>query len=384
MERIKELTGLQEVSSLHPEHNSDLNRLTGALAQAMSSQPDFLVSPLAVLTGLLMLEEGCSANGAEIFKSLFLDDQDLLKDEMRSMLKSLSRGILKTTSHCTNALWLAEKTEIRKSYLKAVSRYFNAQLFTAPGGQKRTVEAINRWLRLGSGLEMNEFDGVMLEAEDRGVLLNTFSYHGAWKARFNRKNTVMRPFHIDEDEYVNVMFMNEEAAMLHVANEQCEGIVREFDDDSTVFVALKPKSGIAGLLESLNNDSLMELFDSAAIRTIELLLPKLEIQKQLDLGDFYAHCGLEELLDNVQFDSIGEGVRVNKVVHRASLVLDESGGDDRQQQEIFRRAVPHLRGPAMEMCFDSPFVFLIYDVSLKAVLLMGVVTDPGSAALKKS
>ena len=153
----------------------------------------------------------------------------------------------------------------------------------------------------------------------------------------------------DDMEIVALNYTNSDFRMLFILPEKCVKNIR---------------------LEDLD----FETLDSKLTSTeLSLKLPKFKIEFEAELVKTFVALGVKEIFGAANFQEMidSEGVRVDSILHKAVVEVQEEGAEAAAATVVIT-----ARSPSKITEFDRPFLFIIQDVNHKIPLFMGRIVDP--------
>ncbi|XP_034722115.1 serpin A3-5-like, partial [Etheostoma cragini] len=109
-----------------------------------------------------------------------------------------------------------------------------------------------------------------------------------------------------------------------------------------------------------------------------LYIPKFSIKTSYTLNAVLSDMGMTDMFGGADFGGISEarGLSVSKVVHKATLDVDETGATAAAATGVgIERLVPvPVLVPVLK--FNRPFLVLIADSNTEEILFMGKILNP--------
>ena len=154
---------------------------------------------------------------------------------------------------------------------------------------------------------------------------------------------------------------------------------------------LVPDPGQLGAVEAqLTPDLLTTVVATQALRTVQLALPRWNVESSVAAGPALAAAGMPSAFDPGTADfsamvepdtSVGSPLFLATVQHEAGLAIDEGGSDPGAATSVASVAGTQTptAGP-VALPVDRPFLFFVRDVATGAVVFQGRVVDPSAGA----
>jgi serpin B len=155
---------------------------------------------------------------------------------------------------------------------------------------------------------------------------------------------------------------------------------------SMVFVLPQAAHGLAALEASLTHDRLEALVASLGLDTVEVSLPRFEVDPagSLSVGRLLQDMGMREAFDPERADFTGIAVparpedrlAIGAVFHKAFVKVDEEGTEAAAATAVSVMVGSPPPKPTPVFRADHPFLFLIRDSDSGLILFLGRVVDP--------
>ncbi|MBO4327272.1 MAG: serpin family protein [Clostridia bacterium] len=346
-----------------------------------------LVSPLSVLTALLMTANG--AQGKTLDEMMAVLGGNIDRDELNQQLFNYYESLTNTDDakfHSANAVWFTDNPsfKVNNGFVSTIENTFRAQLAKVSFTDKATVDAINRWCSDNT----DEMIKKILDYDDVGdttamVLANALCFDALWMEQYEDYQVSEMTFHgVSGDTKVKMM-KSEESGLIKGAHET--GFVKYYRRGRYAFVALLPEKGMSidDYLATLSGEELMSLLENRDYDyDVNAGLPKFSFDWDGKLSDVLADMGIVEAFDQgkADFSALGElengNLFIQSVLHKTHIEVDESGTRAAAVTAVMVGAngMPVEKKKA-SVILDRPFVFAIIDTSAHLPLFIGTVTD---------
>ena len=208
-----------------------------------------------------------------------------------------------------------------------------------------------------------------LDAETIMILLNAVYFKGIWEYKFKKTKTVKKPFYNSnsEEKLIQVEKMLQTEKLKYTEDDKVQIVELPYKQDSMSAIIILPKNDvdINEYIKKLSEENLKQYFNHLSYTTVELELPKFEIEFKETMNDVLKNLGMELAFDpfNADFSNLcnkennENNVYISQVVHKTYLKLDEEGTEaaGATMVEEFTESVPIVK----QMVIDRPFLFLI-------------------------
>ena len=198
----------------------------------------------------------------------------------------------------------------------------------------RNVEQVNKWCKEKTHEKINK---ILDEIEPNTVmiLLNAIYFKGIWTKQFDPKNTYKMNFYNfgDINNAVTIDTMHIKEKFNYFEDEFTQVIEIPFNKDSASAIVFLPRkdNDINYFIADLEEKKIKEYIDSMEPYTVDLSLPKFELEFSSQLNEALQKLGMKEVFNPAKADLTGmrkEGnIYISKVIHKTYLKVDEAGAE---------------------------------------------------------
>lgn len=353
------------------------------LQQAESPAENLFVSPLSLHMALGMLLNGAeNETAAEILKALKMEGVSMadLNKAYQTLLNDMPVADSKVSLGLANSVWYKNTFQVETDFTNVLKQSFNAEV-TGLEFNKAAIEKINKWAsdktngKIKQVLDKIDADAVMF-------LLNALYFKGDWAAKFDSKNTVDKPFHLQTgtDRNVKMMFTKSDFALS--GSEKFTAVKLPYGNKQFEMTLLLPQNG-SNITEVMNSitASQWSKIKSDTVRTgINLGLPRFSLEYSKNLNGILQKMGIDKaFVNSAQFGKISKAtaVKVDFVKQDTYLGIDEKGTEAAAVTTI--GIVVTSAGPEpRDVIFDRPFGLIISEKTSNTILFMGRIMNPES------
>ena len=198
----------------------------------------------------------------------------------------------------------------------------------------RNVEQVNKWCKEKTHEKINK---ILDEIEPNTVmiLLNAIYFKGIWTKQFDPKNTYKMNFYnfgdINNEVTIDTMHIKEK--FNYYEDEFTQVIEIPFNKDSASAIVFLPRkdNDINYFIADLEEKKIKEYIDRMEPYTVDLSLPKFELEFSSQLNEALQKLGMKEAFNPAKADLTGmrkEGnIYISKVIHKTYLKIDEAGAE---------------------------------------------------------
>lgn len=281
-----------------------------------------------------------------------------------------------------NALWGQKGYPFLAKYLDLLAEDYGAGLRTldfraAPDASRQTI---NSWV--ADQTEQRIKDLVPPGAIDpltRLVLTNAIYFNAAWANNFEKNATQPLGFHLADGSTVKVPMMHQTEHLGYAAGDGYQAVTLPYDGRELEMVVLLPEEGkFARFEDSLSPGTVASILKDISPRQVALSLPSYKYESEFSLGKILAAMGMPVAFSgDADFSGMtgDTDLSISEVVHKAFVVVDESGTEAAAATAVIMRATAMPVMP-LEVTVDRPFIFLIRDIQTGSVIFVGRVMDP--------
>ncbi len=346
-----------------------------------------LISPLSVLTALLMTANG--AKGETLDEMMRVIGGELGLEPMNQQLYNYYESLGNSANakfHVANAVWFTDDPNftVNGDFVKTIENTFRAQLAKVPFTDKATVNAINKWCSDNTDkmiprlIENEDVDGstVML-------LANALCFDALWMEQYEDHQVSERTFHGENDDNKVKMMYSEESCYIEGPSET--GFIKPYRGGYS-FVALLPKSGVSmdDYLSSLTGERFTVLMDGRSNKfQVNAGLPEFSFDWNDTLVNALKDLGIEAAFDGdrADFSGLGDievegGLYISNVIHKTHIEVDQSGTRAAAVTSVIMLTESeHFFEETKDVILDKPFVYAIVDTTSMLPIFIGTVRE---------
>ncbi|XP_074045292.1 alpha-2-antiplasmin isoform X2 [Macrotis lagotis] len=343
-----------------------------------STRPNVVLSPLSVALALYHLELGARTRTVQqLQKVLRVESVSCLHQTLNGVRRELGGTALRMAAR----MYLEKGFPVRQEFLEQSERFFGSKPAILKGNEKDDLQIINQWVKEATEGKIENFLSE-LPANTVMLLLNAVYFQGFWKTKFDPSLTKTDVFHLDEKYVVPVVMMKAKKYPLRwFLLEQADVLVAQFPFKNNMsFVAVVPSQfewNASQVLGNLSGAALHQPFMKE--RPTEVMLPKLNLDHQMDLVSTLSQLGLQELFHAPDLSGISEkNLVVSSVQHRATLELDEAGVEASAATSVVMSRMSHF-----SINLNRPFLFFIFNDNTHFPLFVGSIKNPNPSGQKE-
>jgi len=371
--------------------------LAALFAELRAEPGNLFLSPWSVQTALEMALAGAGGSTAEQLEALLAVERSQAAARFRRAQAALEPPLLpvrdaapgKEPRPCyqldlVNAAWAAPGLSLRPAYQRLLHEGFGAALarqgFEDAAG---AAAAINGWGAERTDGRIRE----LIRAEDLDantllVLVNAIRFQADWAKAFAERKTEPALFTTSAGVERAVPMMHRLGEYGYAETEALQAVRLDYRGGQLAMILLLPKDegGLPALEASLRPELLRQLPQTMRPATVDLRLPRFQIDRRYRLDAPLRRAGMIDAFDAGRADFSGiaaEPMFVSAVLHQAGITVDERGTEASAATAVQLAKLGYLEADAT-FTADRPFLFLIRHRDTGAVLFLGRVDDPSA------
>ncbi len=355
-------------------------------AVAAKDTGDLLLSPASIVGALNLASAGARGTTAAAFAKALHSPADA-HPGWGELLRASQIAAKDRIVSINNAIWIDKKTQIVPSYAALVQKHYGAALKGADlsGNPDASAAEINRWVARQT---RNRIPAIIapdaINSQTRVVLVNAAYFKGVWQAEFEKDYTQTEDFIRADATRIKMPLMHQTAWFrFWRAPGRFRAIAMPYREGETEMVAFLPDapSGLPALEQKMKAGGLsgwIAKLKASEEKEVILTLPKFKLERDYELNEPLAALGLGVAFalgadfSAMGADTDGNGLYINRTVHRSFIELDEKGTVAAAVTSAEAgAAAAEISEPPPEFRADHPFLFLIRDTRTGAILFIG-------------
>ncbi|MGI6157795.1 MAG: serpin family protein [Saccharofermentanales bacterium] len=278
-----------------------------------------------------------------------------------------------------NFLFVNQHYTVKDRFLD-VADAFRASIFLMDLEQNDQVtDRINRMIEEATHELIQDFYGQPIDPDVTSILINILAMDAQWEQPFRKNNTMDRPFYLRDGSTVEVPMMWQEASFDYLDDEVAQYVCLPYTSGQTI-VFMLPKANITpevALQGWLQKPVRAHTFSR---ETVDLTLPRVSIEstwplreplEAMGLGYLFTGelAGMDGILENTSFT-------ISDTKQKARIEIFEEGTKAAAVTDIAVKDTAAMPTEPVELVFDRPFAFAVYDGEDSLELFRGVVYNP--------
>ncbi len=349
-------------------------RLTKTLLQS-NGKKNFVSSPFSVWLPLAAL---ANATQKQYQPALFdaigagSDSAEALNQTAANILESLigqsvnAQGKLEPYNplQIANAIFVSKDEALQPGFKKSFEKYYDGSIQNVDFLSPNAVKTVNSWANKHTKGLIKEivqrFDPATVAA-----IANAIYFSDRWKNEFNPDSTKKDTFHgVSGDTQASFM-QREGNEQLYFEDSKLQAMELRFVTGGAMYILLPKKDSAVTMLSNMTEEYFNQIKDGCSKQTGKFLLPKFEIESDLNLSGSLASLGVP-LFDARKAPLTGGLIKgntpvyISDAVQKAVIKVDEKGTTAAAvtAMMLLGAALPVETKP-FEMVCDKPFAFIL-------------------------
>lgn len=355
-------------------------------------QTNFFISPLSINIALAMTNEGavnktrneidsllCLANSkynTELYQDFIQKTIDLNDSIVRKCTSRYNYTEGENKLYIANSLWIEKNFKIKNDYKRNIKNNFYSNIFYFDSlNVSDANNNLNKWVSENTNNRINHI--VNLNKNDKVCILNAVYFMGMWDEKFEKGNTLKKPFTDINKNNLIIDFMNKKSIYKYYEDSLIQSVLIPYKCNQFSMLVLLPKGNIdlPNFENNLNNDYFSRIIKNSNFNLIELSIPKYKIESEVSLGNTLKRMGCSDMFtDSADFSNTSDSkLKVDVIIHKTFIEIDEEKTEAAAVTAVIRvRGGGSLKEPEYKIFnADHPFMFIIIDNRTNAILFMG-------------
>ncbi|MFN8440617.1 MAG: serpin family protein [Caldilineaceae bacterium] len=341
---------------------------------------NLFVSPLSIAIAFALVGHGAEGETRKQILETF-GVADLSKPDMEKAFAFLT-SLYNTAKpgvewSMANSLWQAERDPVLPDFVADLQKRYAAESFNLDFNRPDAAEIINHWV---SDKTKGKIDQLVTATDVAGAtlaLLNAVYFKANWQNQFDPTQTSDQPFTLLDGKTEARPLMRQKANFAYFEHELFQAIDLPYVEGSYHMAVILPRAGsdFAEFQRRFDTDDWQMVRSQFRSQQVQLTLPRFTIMQHQLLNEPMNKLGVKKAFNrNAEFPLIGKGLFISKVLHQATLTVNEEGAEAAAATAIvMSRSI--LSAPT-EMRVDHPFLCILHDSTNGTILFAGYIVDP--------
>jgi serpin B len=347
------------------------------------------ISPYSISTVLQMVGNGAAGSTREEMARVLGTsgwDAVALSQAYKDLDASVRSAQAEVTLTIANAVWYSVGIEVKPAFAALNRDYYGAAMDALDFTDPRTGGIVNAWVEKNTGGRIKNIIAERFPGDTRMVLANAIYFKGNWERKFDAKLTKPRAFHFSESRQNLVAMMEQGGQFAYQEGNGCQAVRLPYQGRRLGMYVLLPQAGTTAttLLDRLNGSVwLDQMVRQMRNQKGTVVLPRFKLEYGAELKQPLQALGLKlPFSKSADFSGMSSSpLYLSAVKHKSFVEVNEQGTEAAAATVgVMSLAVARPQTQPFQMVVDRPFVFVIADQVTNAILFLGVVYDPASAA----
>jgi serpin B len=330
---------------------------------------NFIVSPVSAAMSMTMLANACEGKSQEEILNAFgysageISELNSIVGRLCKELPNVASSL--STLNFANSIWINNSFKCSQGYIDDMLNLFNAKIGVA---EIRTESGeINDWIsQATNGAIENMYKSGGSESV---LMINSLYFEAPWNKAFDKGKTSKKEFHNIDGTASKVDMMRGEQDVYYYEDSDLKAISIYYSKSALSYTIIMPQKAenFSDIVPSLDADKLAYIFEQRSRATATVVMPKVNIQSDVDLNEAYQKMGIITAYnpENYDFAPIGASkLCVTAAKQKSSLnVSEEKTVVASTTYSSVGMYTANLVKDLGEVVIDRPYIFIINGIS---------------------
>ncbi len=374
-----------DMKSVDVQKDGNIQDFSYVLFEKGMEETNPVLSPVSAYLALALTGEGARGETLQEFEQVFGKDMSSVSGEIMNGLPSDKKWMKIALA---NSAWADTRMNVDVDWVDIAKTIYQAEVYQTSLPTTDAMNDMNNWIDDKTEGLIPKLLEEPLDDDTRLALFNTIYFKGEWKHKFDASDTYERDFYLEDGTTKKTEMMHQYGEyMQYVQNDEAEGVVLPYADDTKVFLVLKPKENlnVREMYQTLSAEDISNFLQQEETIKCNLRLPKFEVEFAKNLNDTLKSMGINKAFDKKMADLSGLGnaentLYISLVYQKAVVIVDEEGTEAAAvtMVEVTCDSEVMEEEPPKDIFFDEPFVYMIMDKEREIPLFVGIMDSPQS------
>ncbi|XP_054715316.1 serpin B6-like [Uloborus diversus] len=282
------------------------------------------------------------------------------------------------------ALLVNKNIVLIPEYKFDVQKLYEALVQAVDFKQPSTMQEINTWVKQRTH---GKIDCLMDSADETTafVLLTAAYFKGAWRMKFDSKNTILKPFYNGGMECrkkdVPTMHLSTTVRYVDSFEKDFQAIELPYKGKHVSMLILLPGSlsAMGEMEDNLSPQNFTTIRRTMYFTKVNISLPKFKVSYSQELSENMKALGAKDIFKpSADFSGMvltNSSAYLSEVLHKAFIDVNEEGTEAASLTSIITTRMMPGAEDVPEFIVDRPFMFAIIDHKSSMVLFLGRVNS---------
>ncbi|XP_072429461.1 antithrombin-III [Chiloscyllium punctatum] len=365
------------------------------LAKSKADGENIFLSPLSISTAFAMTKLGACGDTLQQLMEVFKFDTitEKTSDQVHYFFAKLNCRLYRKANKSSelvsaNRLFGEKSLTYNQTFQNISEAVYSAKLIPVnfKDKPKSARKIINAWVaNKTEGLIRDVIPPDAITPYTTLVIVNAIYFKGLWKSMFEKEVTVKRDFEKADRSVCKAPMMQQQGSF-RFGKFSKDGVkVIELpykgDDVSMVLILPLAEATLTGVENQLTHEKIMGWLKQLTSTDVELSLPRFRVEDSFSLTDRLKQMGLNDLFnqEKANLPGIIEGtsnnIYISDAFHKAFLEVNEEGSEAAGASTVI--VMGRSLRPSLEIFnANRPFLLLIREVAINAIIFMGRISNP--------
>ncbi|NVO20904.1 MAG: serpin family protein [Bacteroidetes bacterium] len=348
-----------------------------------TGQSNLMVSPLSVSMAFGMVRNGASGlTLQEINHALGMDSMSNseINESYKYIMETFSSLDPGVKMEIANSIWYRNTFNVEKDFVNTNTEYFNSEVTPLDFNSTEAVSTINSWVSAHTNQLIPKIIN-QIPSDMVMYLINAIYFKGQWRDQFDKKNTLDKPFKLEDGSTKNCPMMARHSTIAYFEGDGFEAIELPYSQGNFNMVVMLPGEGksVSDIVNQLSSEKWSNWYQRFLSTDVHLLLPRFTFSfDEKGMKQIMADMGMQsafnpDLADFTRINKEGS-LYISEVKHKTFIETNEEGTEAAAVTSIGVgvTSVPVTK----DFIVDKPFVFFIHERTSGTILFIGTVKDP--------
>lgn len=348
-----------------------------------AGEENALFSPLSAYLALAMAANGSAGETRTQFEAVLGGSLSQINNRCAWLGTQLTGLTGSTNLQLANSAWIDDDFSVSEDFVRNVTDWYDAGIFSADLPTQTAVDAMNNWVSEKTNGEIETMFDEIPNSNAAVILLNALYLDARWQTPFAPEDTFTGEFSCRSGDTVACEYLRDSGSQRpYIQGSGYEGVILPYDDGRLAMAAILPTDGqtVEEMAELLDTEQLLTALENAQSCRMGLQLPKFKVASELDLNAPLEKAGLESAFnDRADFSELTENTSqelyISKVSQKCTLTVGEKGTTAAGATSV-EIAEKTAMIEEVSLCFNRPFIYMVYDTVSGVPLFLGTVTNP--------
>ncbi len=341
------------------------------------------LSPVSASFSLGMTMNGSDGSTYEKMKNT-LGFSDLSLEEINATYGALIQELYTVSDgvefNLANSIWYSNLFSLQDEFRQLNENYFDAKVEGLDfGNAENTLNTINSWVEDQTNDRIKD---LIQELDPNACmfLINAIYFKADWKYQFDEENTAESQFFTGSDETVVCDMMNIKSNFKYLQANDYDAVELPYGNENYAMLLVMPTAeNVNDFVKITNHSVIADIVASLGEDSVNVALPKMEIEYEKELNDALKSMGISEAFEptanfSKMFNEMDGGIWIEKVKQKSFLKINEEGTEaaaatstqmnyESVSDEVF-------------LTFNRPFIFFIMEKRTNTILFCGKIMNP--------